>query len=92
MQKVKAFFKGIFKKDGFMYKALSKIYHFFSKIKYNLVNGKKIKEEKAHYSEVARQAVSDIHSYNNSSYIVFYTCGIASHDWFNPEQRHHQNV
>ena len=72
MQKVKAFFKGIFKKDGFMYKALSKIYHFFSKIKYNLVNGKKIKEEKAHYSEVARQAVSDIHSYNNSSYIVFY--------------------
>jgi len=72
MQKIKNIFKKFLKKDGFVYKALSKIYHTLSTFKYNIVNGKKLKEERKHYSDVARDSLDIISNFKDSDYIVFY--------------------
>ena len=72
MQKIKNGFKKILKKDGAIYKILSKIYHFFSTLKYNIINNKKIKEEQKHFSDVALESLSIIKKYKDENYIVFY--------------------
>ncbi len=72
MRKLKNFFKRILKEDSFIYKLISKVYHFFSTLKYKLTNGKKIRAEKKHYSDVAKEAMATIDSFKDSSYIVFY--------------------
>lgn len=72
MQKIKNFCKRIIKKDSFVYKALSKIYHFLSTTKYKITNGRKIKKERQHFSDVARESLDIINSFNKQNYIVFY--------------------
>ena len=72
MQKIKNIFKKILNKDGFVYKSLSKVYHAISKCKYNIVNNKKVKEERKHYSDVAIESLDIISSFSDSNYIVSY--------------------
>ena len=63
MQKIKNFVKRFVKKDGFLYKVIRKIYHILSTAKYKLINHKKIKEERKHFSEQANIAVRIINKY-----------------------------
>lgn len=72
MQKVKNLFKRIFKSDSVVFKISSKVYHFLSTLKYNIVNNKKNKEERKKYSHVANEAISEINEFKNSEYVVFY--------------------
>ena len=72
MQKIKNMFKRFLKKDGIVYRLLSKIYHFFSKIKYNIVNRKKINNERKKYSDRVNEAVLNVAKFNGESYVVFY--------------------
>lgn len=72
MHKIKNFAKSFIKKDGVIYKGLSKIYHKLSTLKYKITNNKNIKEERKHFSEVAQNAIEEIKKYNNEEYIVFY--------------------
>ena len=72
MQKIKNFFRRVLKKDSLIYKIVRKIYHFLSTIKYKITNGKKLREEKKHFSEVANDALMKINTFKNEDYIVFY--------------------
>ncbi len=72
MRKLKNLAKRIIKKDSFLYKMLSKIYHFFSTIKYKITNGKKIRQEKKHFSSVANEALNIIDGFKGKDYIVLY--------------------
>ena len=72
MQKLKNFVKRFIKKDGFLYRVIRKIYHILSKLKYKIINNKKIKEEHKHYSDVVNKAVEEIKKYKDKDYIVFY--------------------
>ena len=72
MQKIKNLVKRFIKKDSFLYKAIRKVYHFLSKIKYKITNNKKIKEEHRHFSEVVNTAIKEIEIYKDKDYIVFY--------------------
>ncbi len=72
MQKIKNFFKSFIKKDSFLYKAISKIYHKLSTIKYKITNNKKIKIEREHFSKVAQESLEFIEKYKKQDYIVFY--------------------
>lgn len=72
MQKIKSIFKSFIKKDGFMYKVLSKIYHFLSTIKYKITHSKEVKEKNKNFSKRAEEAIETIKSYNGKDYIVLY--------------------
>ena len=72
MRKLKSIAKRIIKKNSLLYKMLSKIYHFFSTIKYKITNGRKIRQEKEHYSSVATEALNIIDGFNKQDYIVLY--------------------
>lgn len=72
MQKIKNFFKSFIKKDSFLYKAISKIYHKLSTIKYKITNNKKIKIEREHFSKVAQDSLEFIEKHKGKNYIVFY--------------------
>ena len=72
MQKLKNLVKRFIKKDSFLYKAISKIYHMLSTIKYKITNNKQIKEEQKHYSEQVDKAIDKIKEYKDKDYIVFY--------------------
>ena len=72
MQKLKNLAKRFIKKDSFLYKAISKIYHMLSTIKYKITNNKQIKEEQKHYSEQVDKAIDKIKEYKDKDYIVFY--------------------
>lgn len=72
MHKLKNFAKSFIKKDSFIYKVISKIYHKLSTIKYKITNGKKIKKENMHYSQVANEAIEMIKKYKNRDYIILY--------------------
>ena len=64
MRKLKNVAKRFIKKDSLLYKILSRIYHFFSTIKYKITNDKKIRKEKKHYSDVASEALDIINGFN----------------------------
>lgn len=72
MQKLKNLIKRFIKKDGFIYKVIRKIYHTLSTAKYKIINNKKIKEERKHYSIVANEAIGKIAKYKDKDYIVLY--------------------
>ena len=72
MHKLKNFVKSFVKKDGIIYKIISKIYHTLSTIKYKISNHKKITEQNKHYTEQVDKAVEIINKYKNKDYIVFY--------------------
>lgn len=72
MQKLKNIFKRFFKTDSFLYKLLSKIYHFLSTLKYKIVNNKKLKEERKKYSLVVNDAIEEIKKFSGEEYVVFY--------------------
>lgn len=72
MQKVKKFFKSFIKRDSFIYKVLSKIYHFLSKQKYKITNSRQIKEQNKKFSQTATEALEIIKKYKGKDYIVFY--------------------
>lgn len=72
MQKIKKFFKSFIKKDSVIYKVLSKIYHFFSTLKYKITNSKQIKEQNQKFSQRAEEAIEIIKKYKGEDYIVFY--------------------
>ena len=72
MRKLKNIAKRFINKNSLLYKILSKIYHTLSTMKYKITNGKKIRQEKAHYSEVAKEALNIIDGFNKKDYIVFY--------------------
>lgn len=72
MQKIKNFLKRFFKKEGFIYKSGSKIYHFLSAQKYKITHSKEVKEERAKYTKRANEAIEFIKKYKDTDYIVFY--------------------
>jgi len=72
MQKIKNFVKRFVKKDGFLYKVISKIYHVLSTAKYNIINNKEIAKQREHFSEQVNKAIEIINQYKNTDYIVFY--------------------
>ena len=72
MQKIKNFFKSIIKKDGFLYKSLSKLYHFLSTAKYKITHSKEVREQNKEYSKRVEEAVEKIKQYKGKDYIVFY--------------------
>ena len=49
--------KRLIKKDSFFYKALSKIYHFLSTIKYRITHNKEVKKEQRKYHERVENAI-----------------------------------
>ena len=55
MQKIKNMLKRLIKKDSFVYKALSKIYHLLSTIKYRTTHNKEVKKETAKVEEKAEK-------------------------------------
>lgn len=72
MQKLKNFVKRFIKKDSFLYRVIRKIYHILSKLKYKIINNKKIKEEHKRYSDIVNKAVEEIKKYKDKDYIIFY--------------------
>ena len=72
MQKIKNVFKRFLKKNGIIYKSLSKVYHTLSTFKYNVSNNKKIKAEREAFSKRANEAIGEISKFNKADYIVFY--------------------
>lgn len=71
-QKIKNLAKKFLKKDSFMYKALRKVYHSLSTLKYKMVNNKKIRLERKQYSILANQSLKEIDNFKDKKYIVFY--------------------
>ena len=57
MQKIKNILKRFFKKDGFIYKLISKVYHFLSTQKSKITHNKEIKEERKKYTKTANYAI-----------------------------------
>ncbi len=72
MQKIKNILKRFFKKDGFIYKLISKVYHFLSTQKYKITHNKEIKEERKKYTKTANYAIEIIKKYKDTDYVVFY--------------------
>lgn len=72
MQKIKNILKRFFKKDGFIYKLISKVYHFLSTQKYKITHNKEIKEERKKYTKTANYAIEIIEKYKDTDYVVFY--------------------
>ena len=72
MQKIKKVLKHFIKKDGFLYKSLSKTYHFLSTMKYKITHHKEVKKQKKEYSQRAEEAIEIIKQYQGKDYIVFY--------------------
>ncbi len=72
MQKIKNLCKRFLNKDGIIYKLLSKTYHTLSTFKYKMMNSKKLKEERKHFSQIAKEAGEQISNLKNVEYIVFY--------------------
>ena len=72
MQKIKNFLKSFIKKDGFLYKCLSKLYHFLSTAKYKITHSKEVREQNKEYSKRVEEAVEKIKQYKGKDYIVFY--------------------
>lgn len=72
MQKIKNMLKRLIKKDSFFYKALSKIYHFLSTIKYRITHNKEVKKEQRKYHERVENAIEEIKNFKGKDYIVFY--------------------
>lgn len=72
MQKIKNFLKSFIKKEGVMYKGLSKTYHFLSTQKYKITHSKEVKEQNKKFSERAKEAIETIKKYKGKDYIVFY--------------------
>lgn len=72
MQKIKNILKRFFKKDGFIYKLISKVYHFLSTQKYKITHNKEIKEERKKYTKTANDAIEIIKKYKDTDYVVFY--------------------
>ena len=58
MQKIKNMLKRLIKKDSFFYKALSKIYHFLSTIKYRITHNKEVKKEQEELDMAAQMSKS----------------------------------
>lgn len=72
MQKIKSFLKSFIKKDGIIYKILSKLYHFLSTTKYKMTHSKEVKEQNKKYSKRVEEAIEEIKKYKQKEYIVFY--------------------
>ncbi len=72
LQKIKNHLKRFIKKDGIIYKILSKIYHFLSTQKYKITNRKKVKEQNEKYTKRVDEAVEIINKNQGKDYIVFY--------------------
>lgn len=72
MHKIKNFAKSFIRKDGFLYRVISKIYHKLSTFKYKISNNKKIKEQHKYFSKIVKETIKKIEEYENRDYIVFY--------------------
>lgn len=72
MQKIKNFIKRFIKKDSFIYKLISKIYHILSTAKYKITNSKEIKKQNLYYTEQVNKAIEIIKDFKDKDYIVFY--------------------
>lgn len=72
MQRVKEIVKKHIRNDMFLYKAIKKVYHILSTLKYKMVNRKQIKEENEHYSKQVEKAIQIIRNYQGKDYITFY--------------------
>lgn len=72
MQKLKNLVKRFIKKDGFLYKGISKIYHSLSTMKYKITNRREIKEKNKYYDSQVNKAVQILNRYHQSEYVVFY--------------------
>lgn len=72
MQKVKSLLKSFIKKDGFIYKLLSKIYHFLSTLKYKIIHSKEVKEKNKKFSKRVEEAIEIIKNFQGKEYVVVY--------------------
>ena len=72
MQKIKSILKSFIKKDGIIYKILSKLYHFLSTFKYKITHSKEAKEQNKKYQKRVEEAIETIKKYKKKEYIVFY--------------------
>ena len=72
MQKIKNFLKRFLKNDGIIYKAIKKVYHFLSTLKYKMTHNKEVKAEREKYHQRAISAVEKIKEFEGRDYIVFY--------------------
>ena len=72
MQKIKNFLKSFIKKDGVIYKGLSRIYHFLSTQKYKITHRKEVKEQNKKFSKRVEESIEIIKKYSGKDYIVFY--------------------
>lgn len=72
MSRLKNIFKRFLKKNGFVYRSSSKVYHSLSTFKYNVVNNKKIKKEQEKFSQVANESIFEIEKFKDAKYVVFY--------------------
>lgn len=71
-QKMKNLAKKFLKKDSFLYKALRKMYHSLSTLKYKMVNNKKIRLERKQFSILANKSIKEIDNFKDKEYVVFY--------------------
>ena len=72
MQKVKNYIKRFFKRDSFIYRGMSKIYHVLSTQKYKITHRKEVKNQNKKYDQRVNDAVEFIKKYQGQQYIVFY--------------------
>lgn len=72
MQKIKNFLKRFLKNDGIIYRAIKKVYHFLSTLKYKITHNKEVKAEREKYHQRAISAVEKIKEFEGRDYIVFY--------------------
>lgn len=72
MQEIKKLLKSFIKQDSFIYKTLSKIYHFFSTQKYKIAHGKELEAQNERYNQRINEAIEIINKYKGKDYIVFY--------------------
>lgn len=72
MQRIKNFLKSFTKKNSYLYKILSKLYHWLSTVKYKITHNKEVKEQNKKYSKRVETAIEIIKQYQNKDYIVFY--------------------
>ena len=72
LQKIKSILKSFIKKDGIIYKILSKLYHFLSTFKYKIIHSKEAKEQNKKYQKRVEEAIETIKKYKQKEYIVFY--------------------
>ena len=57
MQKLKNLIKKFLRRDGILYKGISKIYHALSTIKYKITNAREINEKNKYYTSQVDKAV-----------------------------------